>query len=136
MDILHHLLRIIESRILKIHRIPQIVMPPILPILNNTIQRNTQFTIFTNNVYHFLLALISFFTLPVTISPQRKHRCLPGQAAYLCYYTIGILPIHEIIVYTVTYFRTERCFNFAVRKKSRRIVIPKHTISFSRLEER
>ena len=135
MDIINHLLRIIECRILEIHCIPQIIMSPILPVLNDTIQRNPQFTILANDIYHFLLALISLLTLPIAISPQWKHRCLPGQAAYLRNYPIGILPVHEVIIHTVTYFRAERCFSLVIRKKSRWIIIPKHAISFGGLEE-
>ena len=41
MHIINHLFRIAERRVLKVHSIPQIVVSPVLPILNDSIKRHT-----------------------------------------------------------------------------------------------
>src|SRR5690554_6284083 len=135
MNLVYHCLRIGKLIIKKFHSIPQIVTSPILPVLNNTINRYSKFAIFLYNTNGFILTFITLLTLPVSISPQRKHGNLPCKITHLSNNTISIASIHEIVVYTFSHFRTKRCFARFVFKVGWRIVIPEKTITFHRLKK-
>ena len=135
MHIINHLFRIAERRVLKVHRIPQIVVSPVLPILNDSIERNTQFTVFPYHSHRFFLALIPFLALEIAVSPKGKHGNLSGQCTHLRNHAISISTIHKVIVDAISHFRLERGpFRF-ISKIGWRIVIPEKTISFHRLHE-
>ena len=73
MDVLDHLLSIGKILGKEIHRIPQIVGTPVLPVLDDTIKWNLQCPILIDNTLRFLSTLIALLRLPETIGPQREH---------------------------------------------------------------
>ena len=135
MNILHHFLRIPKLPVQEFHGIPQIISTPILPVLDDTVERNLQLTILVHHSYNLILTLIPFPTLPETISPKREHRYLTCQFTHIGYYPVGVTTGHEIIIDELSYFRFKKGCLFIINKPSRRIIVPKYTISFHRLEE-
>ena len=135
MHIVQHLLGIRIIWIQKSHGVPQIVVPPILPILNNAVERYTQITIFTHYVHHLFLAFVTFLALPITISPKRKHRYLSRKITHLRYNAIGITAIHEIIIHAIAHLRTERSLFLIVGKDCGGIIVPEEAIPLGRLDE-
>ena len=135
MNIVNHLGSIIIIGVKKLHCIPKIIASPILPVLNNTIKWNIQLTIFTYYTNKLVLSAITFLTLKVTITPQRKHRHLPSKSTHLCNNAISIAAIHEVVINTFAHFRIEACTGLIIGKRSRRIIVPKESVTFHRLKE-
>ena len=96
-----HSFRIWKVLVEKLHCIPQIVTTPVLPVLNNTIYRDTCLPVSPNNAGSLILRLVSLLALKVTVSPQREERYIASQMTHLCNNTIGIFPVHQIIIHTV-----------------------------------
>ena len=136
MDVIHHFLRIAEQRILEIHGIPQIIVPPVLPILDDTVYRHVQLPVFFQHPHYLILTLIPLLALHVSVCPQRYHRHVARQTAHLCHHAIGISSIHEVIIYAVADLRTESCLLVRVDEIGGRIVIPIYTIPLYRLYKR
>ena len=136
MYFVNHIFGTAESRVLEIHGIPEVVMSPVLPVLNDTIQRNPQLAILFHYSYCFFLTFISFFTLHEAITPQRHHWYITGQCTYFGYNSISRTTIHKVIVYAIADFGTEGGFLFVVGICSTWVVVPKHSVAFGGLEER
>ncbi len=102
-DVIHHLLWIVETGIHELHGIPQIVAAPVLPVLDNAVEWQTELTIFVDHPGNLMLALVTLARLPESVAPQWKHRHLARDGAHLGYHPVGITAVHEIIVHTVTH---------------------------------
>ena len=100
-----HLINI--ARILELHGVPVRITSPILPILNDSIQRNFPITVFINHFAQFIRTLITLAALPESKCPKRIKRSLPGQITDSGYHAIRIATINEIIVGTIAHFRVE-----------------------------
>ena len=74
MNLINHLTTIGKLLRKEIHCIPQIIGAPILPVLDDSIQRNTQLSVLLHNAQCLIGTLITFLTLPVTVGPQGEHR--------------------------------------------------------------
>ena len=118
MDFIHHLLGIWKIRVQKLHGVPMEVVAPILPVLNNAVQRNFQLAVLFDNTNYFVLAFIAFSALPVTVSPQRQHRHLPRQVPHLSNHPISITAVHKIIIDAIADIRFECCTVRTVDEKS------------------
>ena len=73
--------------------------------------------------------------MPITISPKRKHRYLSRKVAYLCYHTVCIAAVHEVIIHAIAHIRPERGLFLVIREKRGGIIVPIQAIAFGRLEE-
>ena len=82
----------------EVHRIPQIVGAPVLPVLNDSVERHLQLAVFVHHAQQLGSTLITLLALPVTEGPQREHRHLARKVAHLRYHPVGRAAIHEIIV--------------------------------------
>src|SRR5690606_36379445 len=118
-NFIDHLLWIGELWVEKFHRVPLVVVAPILPVLDNSIQRNFQFAILFNDFKQFLLAFVALTALPEAIGPQWKHRHLSGQLTHLGYDTIRMAAIHEVVIDKISNFRLKGGFRRAIRKMGR-----------------
>src|SRR5690554_3979480 len=136
MHIVDHLLWIVKFFIEEFHGIPEVVVAPITPVLDNAIERHAQIAIFADNTNGFILSFVALPALPVTISPQGKHGHLPGKFAHLGNYPVGIFAIHKIIVDAIANLRAKFRLLLVVAKGSWLIIIPEQAITFSRLEKR
>src|SRR5690606_19193422 len=103
-DLIDHALAIGEVVTQKLHSIPQVVVSPVLPVLNYSVKRHSQFTVFLNNTNCFKLALVPFLALKKTITPQWKHGNLTCKVSHFCNNAIGIATDHKVIVYALSYF--------------------------------
>ncbi len=130
MYFVNHSLRIMEVRVQKIHGIPQIIIAPVLPILNNTVQGHSEFPVFTHHRQQFLLAFVAFTALPKTVSPQREHRDLSREFTHTGNYSVGTSAVHKIIIDALSYLRIEIAAGGIVFEHRGRIIVPKQTIGF------
>ena len=107
MYVLYQLLTVGKVFRQEVHRIPQVIGAPILPILNDTVKRHLQGTILVDDTLRFSSGLITLFRLPEAIGPEWEHRHITREMAHLGYHTIGTATIHEIIVNTLAYQRSK-----------------------------
>ena len=133
MNILHHLLRTLQSRlslclhllhisrkilgiswvahliniiwVLELHRIPVGIASPILPILHDGISRNLQFAILIQYACQFIAGLIALAALPEAHCPFREHRSLSGEFTDAGDDSIlRTILVHEIVVSAGSHF--------------------------------
>ena len=92
----------------EIHGVPQVVRAPILPVLDDAIERNLQLTVFIDHTKQFRSTLVAFLALPETVSPQWEHRHIARKMTHLGNHTVSRTAIHKIIVLAVAHLRGER----------------------------
>ena len=136
MHVIKHFLWIRILSIGKIHPVPQIIVSPILPVLDNAIEGHTQFAVLAHHADRLILALVAFLALPVTIRPQGEHGHLARQVAHLRHHPVGISAVHHVVVHAVTHVRTEGSLVRVIHEKRRGIVVPIQAITLGGLEER
>ena len=134
-DIVHHLLRIVEFGIHEFHCIPQVVVAPVLPVLDDAVEGHTEFAVFLDHAYGFALALVTLATLPESIGPQWEHGNIAGQGADFRNHLVGVFTFHEVVVDTFAHRRLKCSFVVVVNKFGRRIVVPEHGIAFRRYDQ-
>ena len=108
-DVIHHGLGVGEVRAHEFHSIPEIVVSPVLPVLDNAVERHTVFAVFMYDFSDFVLAFVSFTALPEPVSPEREHRHISSELTDLRNDTVGVSAVHKIIVHTLADFRFEEC---------------------------
>ena len=135
MDLVNHRLRIWKRLAHKLHSVPQIVVSPILPVLNHTVYRYSILTITMKHIKQFLLTFISLTALHKSIRPQWQHWYIARKFTNARHHSNGITSIYKIIVYGIAHFRRESNFSAFIRNICRRIIIPIYSVSFFRLEE-
>ncbi len=114
------------SKVLRqeVHRVPQIVRAPILPVLNDTVQRHLQGTVLVDDALRLSGSLITLLRLPVAVGPQREHRHVACEVTHLGYHTVGTSTVHEVVVNALTGLRGKRHPLGIILKQRRRIVLP------------
>ena len=72
-NLVNHLLGAVEVGVEELHGVPVVVAAPVLPVLNDAIERNLQVTILVHHLEQFLLRLVAFAALMETVCPQGHH---------------------------------------------------------------
>ena len=134
-NFIYHLTSVCKLLGQKIHRIPEIVGTPILPILNDAIKRNTKFAVLLHNAQRLVRRLITFFRLPISVSPKREHGDIARQMTNLGNHTIGRAAIHKVVVDGFACFRCQGHTVIIVVELCWRIVIPIDTPPFYALDD-
>ena len=102
-NLVHHVLRPWEQFVQELHCVPGIIGAPVLPVLDNSVQRHSCSAVSLDHVKQFRLALVALAALMVTVSPQRHHWNLAGKGANCGYHTVGIPAIDEVVVNVFRY---------------------------------
>ena len=123
------------ARILEGHRVPVLVAAPVLPVLDDAVQRHTQGAVFVHHFTELVGALVAFAALPEAQCPERIERGLPRQLSDSGNHAVGMAAIDEVIVGTVTHFRVERCLLRIVGKGGRRVVVPIQSVPLDGVDE-
>ena len=133
--LVEHPLRVGELRVGEVHGIPQIVVSPVLPVLDDAVQGYTQFAVFADDADRLVLTLVAFLALPVTVGPQREHRRLTRQRAHPCHHAVGIAAVEEIVVGAESHLRVEGGRLAVVGEGRRGVVVPVEPVALDGLEE-
>ncbi len=99
--LVNHLLSVKEVLVDELHGIPRVVGTPVLPVLNDAVERYLALAVAVYNVEQLLGRLVAFLRLPVAVGPQREHRYLSRQRAHLGDVAIDGAAQHEVIVNTI-----------------------------------
>ena len=91
----------------EVHGIPKVVATPILPVLDDTIQRHIVGTVPIHHFEQFLRSLIAFAALPIAECPQREHGHFTTECTHLSVDTVGRASPHEVIIDGIAYFGRE-----------------------------
>ena len=133
MHSIDHLLSIREGLADEVHGVPSVVAAPILPVLDDTIERNLKATVLVNHLEQLLLRLVAFAALPEAEGPEREHWHIARQLAHTSVHAIGILAVHEIIVGAIAHLGTECHALGIVLKIGTAVVVPVDAPAFHRL---
>ncbi len=90
-DGIHHFLRIVEFGIQELHRVPQVIVPPVLPVLYYAVEWHSEFAVTFHHLGDLLLAFVAFAALPETIGPQWEHGDLTCEVPHLGNHAVGII---------------------------------------------
>ena len=131
----NHPLIIGKLLIAKLHGIPHIVAAPILPVLDDTIERDTRFLIGIDHIQQLLRTDVTLAALMETIRPEWQHRHLSRKPAHPADYTVSMTTVDEIVVHQFTYLRLQFQRPTVIVQRCRRIVVPKDAIALDTLEE-
>ena len=121
--------------ILEFHGVPVLVAAPVLPVLDDSIQRNFQLPVFVYDFAQFVRTFVAFAALPEAQCPERIQRGLSGQVAYSGYDSVGVAAVDEVVVGTVAYFRVEGGFLRIVEEGGRGVIVPVEGIAFDGVDE-
>ena len=122
--VLNHLRTVGKVLREEIHSVPQVVGTPVLPVLDDAVQRHLQLAVLIDDALRLGSTLVAFLRLPETVCPQREHRHIACQVANLGDDTISTAAIHEVIVNALTGLRGKRHSLSIVLKQRRRVVFP------------
>jgi hypothetical protein len=81
MQLFEHFFRPGIVVLVKLHRVPA-VLSPVLPVLNQGINRDLSLAKLRCSVEDFLLAVVTLSTLPMTVGPFREQRCFTVSVRY------------------------------------------------------
>ena len=132
--VLNHLLTVGKILRQEVHRVPQVVRAPVLPVLDDTVERHLQRTILIDDGLRFLSRLIALLRLPEAVRPQREHRHVARQLAHQGNDTVGRATIHKVVVDALPCLRGKRHALGIVLKHRGRVVLPVDTIALDRLQ--
>ena len=129
-DLLHHALGVGEVGVHEFHGVPQIVVAPVLPVLDDAVDGHAQLAVLGHHFQQLCLALVTLAALPEAISPQGEHGHLPRQLPHLRHYAIGVVATHEVVIHAVAHSGFECGALLVVGEAHGRIVVPIYAISF------
>ena len=118
----------------EVHGVPQVVAAPILPVLDDAVERHVQLAVFVHHVEQFAAALVAFLRLPVAEGPKGEHGHLAREMAHLGNHAVGAFPVHEVVVDGGGHFRGEGHALYAVAKEGRGVVVPKQPPALDALQ--
>ena len=134
-----HILSAVKVGVEELHRVPVVVAAPVLPVLNDTVERNLQVTIFVHHLEQFLLRLVTLAALMETISPEGQHGHFAREVAHLGNHTVGIATIHEVVIHHLAHFRLQfdvACLTFSGSDQTGGgVVVPVDAITLDGLVE-
>ena len=79
--LVNHFLRARELVADKLHGVPCIVGSPVLPVLDNAVQRHSHGPVSLYHIKQFLLAPVTLAALMVAVGPERHHGNLSREFA-------------------------------------------------------
>ena len=134
-----HILRVANlvdvARVLELHRVPVRVASPVLPVLNDAVERHLQLAVLVNHAAQLVGTLVPLAALPEAERPERVHGSLAGEPPHARYHAVGRAAVDEVIVGAVAHFRRERHLLRVVREHSRRVVVPVEAVAPGRMHE-
>ena len=133
-NIINHTLSPLEVLVEELHGIPVVVASPVLPVLDDAVERHSEFTVLSADLQQFLLRLIAFTTLVEAVGPEREHRCLAREVTQFADDSVCRSSEEEIIIYGITHLRLQS-EAFGSIKFSGRVVIPVDSIAALALED-
>src|SRR6478752_6381123 len=107
MQLIHHLFGLRIILLIELHRAPA-VFSPVLPILNQSIDRDLSLPKFGRDIENFLLAVISLSALQVTVGPLWKQRGLARELTIISNDAVQLRAIEEVVINRLPPFRTKR----------------------------
>ena len=134
MHFVYHLLAAMIRFAQEIHGVPQIVVTPILPVLNDTVEGYSVGTVPMHHFEQFFRCLVAFAALPIAEGPKWEHGYLSTQGTHLCVQFVARISEHEVIVYFIAYFGREGHPIGIVDKIGTRIVVPEKSPTLQRLD--
>ena len=138
MDIADHRVGPGVERVVEPHRVPVLILAPVLPVLDDTVQRNSHLAVRAERLAEFLRTVIPLAALPVPVQPEREHFGLAAERVLRGDHLVqAAAVIEEIEVRTVGHLAAE---DGAVGPRIVEIahagIVPIHAISLLRAEER
>src|SRR5574344_637916 len=114
---------------IEFHRVPEIVVAPVLPVLDHAVDRDAGLAVAVQDVQHLGGTLVSLAALHEAIAPERHHRHFSGKFADTGNHSVGIASIYKIIVNALANLGLETHPVSRILEVSRRRIVPEYSIS-------
>ena len=135
MNIVDELLAAGEVLAREVHRVPHIVASPVLPVLDDAVERHFESAILVNDALRLGCSLVAFFRLPEAEGPHWEHRHIACQVANLRDNSVGTPAIHEVVVDAFACFRVEGHAVEVVLEEGGSVVVPIDAPAFDALQD-
>ena len=137
MDIGDHRIAPFVQRVVEAHRVPVLVLAPVLPVLDDAVQRNAHLPMRPERLAQFLGAVVPLPALPVAMDPEREHRRLAAELVLGCQQRVHVTAvIQEIQVRTVPHLAGHRGLSTDdVLEVAHAGIVPIHAVTLFRAEE-
>ena len=133
-----HALGIAKLIVEELHSVPCVVGAPVLPVLDDAVERYAQFAVAAHHLEQFALTLVALAALVETIGPQGKHGHLTCEVTHLGNHAIGIAAIYEIVVNGRAHLALEHHLSTHALvggdESGGRVVVPIDAVSLDALE--
>ena len=136
MHLVDHRLRARKTGIEELHRVPVIVVAPILPVLDDSVYRHSVLPIATQDLEELSAVGVALAALPEAVAPERVHRDLPREVTHCTDDSVERPARDEVVVLRVAYVALEsNCFVIGLVPRYRHVV-PVEPPSADAAEER
>ena len=105
-ELIHHCLGIGVVALVKLHGVPA-VLAPVLPVLDQGVNRKVAFAELHSNVQDFLLGMISLPALPESIHPLGKHRRFAGELTIIGNDLIQLRAVEKVVINSLPHLGAE-----------------------------
>ena len=137
MDAIEHLFRLGEAGVQELHGVPVVVVfAPVLPVLNDAVERDMELTVFLDDFEELGLRLVAFAALPEPERPERLHRAVAGELAHLRDDAVGGASEHEVVVQVFAVLEHEGQHVVLFLELAAGGIVQENAVSFHRLEHR
>ena len=133
--LLHHALGVREGGIQELDGVPVGVVAPVLPVLDDAVQRNLQLAVTAHDGDQFLSRGIALPRLQEAEVPKRIHRSLAGKGADVSHHGVRAAAAQEEIVAGASFGGGEGHPVLPAPEFGGRIVVPVNRIALHGMEE-
>ena len=107
MQLLDHAGRIGVARLVEFVAAP-LARQPVLPVLDDGVERHLHLTVFRRDAEQFVLRRIVFLRLPQAPRPARHHGRRAGQAAVALDHVVEFRAVHEVVIDAAARLRADQ----------------------------
>ena len=133
--LVYHRLGVAEVVAQELHRVPLVVVPPVLPVLDDAVDGDTPLAVAAEHAEVLGRTLVPLAALHEAVGPQRQHGHVAGQRTHPGYHAVGVASVNEIVVDLLPHLRLERRHVVLVGEGARRRIVPEDAVALHRLDE-
>ena len=113
----------------ELHRVPEVVLAPVLPVLYDAVERDSVLAVAREYTDRLLGRFVALLRLPETVRPAREHRDVPRERAHLRDASVARLAVEEVVVDAFARLALERERGRIVVNLRGARVVPPHGVA-------
>ena len=130
-----HRLGVPEVLVQELHRVPLVVVAPVLPVLDDAVDGDAALAVAVQRVEQLAAALVALAALHEAVAPQREHRHVARQRTDAGDHAVGAAAVEEVVVHGLPHLGLEVHAGRVVSEDGRRGVVPEDAIALDGLDD-